>query len=336
MFGFIRSVSFTSQVMIPVIGLILFGIALLLPGDFGNSAVYGNNLFYLPEDGWLYPLWEGMSALPLWAQIIPAWLITVLTASLLVSTDLKNLLIGSRSYAMAYVFLFLVASAGHFFLFHPAMLAGLFMVLSLRFLLDLYKAENAYSIVFAVGFSWGIAILLYPPVCFLIPAILFGLLVMVTTGWRHWLVSLLGIAVPFLLTGFFWFLIGEFNYQVASFSDWFRLRQTFVPGFITREPLLAAWAGLIVVWAIIASINYRNPKIQSRQLFQANFLLFVSILLVTIFLETVSIEIIWLLVIPVSFLMTFWALKVERAWMREIFFFSLLLFYIWFRISELI
>ncbi|TSA37620.1 MAG: hypothetical protein D4R64_05340 [Porphyromonadaceae bacterium] len=336
MFRFIRSISFTVQVMIPILGLILFVIAWFLPGNLQPGNIYGNGFFYQPADGWLYPLWTGMSRLPLWAQMIPSCLIMVLTAWLLVRTDMKNLLMGSRSYAIAFVFLLLVTSNGHFFLFHPALLAGYFMILSYRFLLDLYKEETGYSIVFAMGFSWGVAILLYPPFCFLIPAILIGLLLMVTTNWRHWLVSLMGIVVPALLVAVFWFLMGDLNYEIVTFFSWFKLRHTIFPVFISKEPFIAAWFGLILIWIVIASWKYRNPKIQSRQLFQANFLLFLSILLMTVFLETVSVEVLWLLIIPVSYLMTFWALKVGKGWMRDLFFFSLLLFFFFFRIRSLI
>lgn len=336
MFGFTRSISFTAQAMVPVLGLILFGIAWILPGNLRGGAVYGNGFFYLPPDGWLYPFWAQMARLPLWAQMIPSCLISILTAGLLARTDMKNLLMGIRSYALAFVFLFLLTSCGHFFLFHPAMLAGYFIVLSYRFLLDVYKEETGYATVFAMGFTWGIAILLYPPVSLLFPAVFIGLLLMVTTGWRHWLVSLLGIALPALLASFFWFLLGDLDYVSASFFSWFKLRQTILPGFILQEPFIGAWFGLILIWAILASVKYRNPKIQSRQLFQANFLLFVSILLMMIFLETVSVEILWILVIPVSYLMTYWVLKVERGWLRDLFFFSLLLFYSFFRILDLI
>jgi len=336
MFGYIRSISFTAQVMIPVLGIILFGLAWLLPGNLQPAAVYGNGFFFLPADGWLYPLWSGLSGLPLWLQITPSFLMAMLTLGLLVGNDMKNLLMGFRSYAMAFVFIFLLTSSGHFFLFHPAAVAGYFMVLSFRFLLDLYKEENAYSLVFAMGFSWGVAILLYPPVALLIPAILLGLLLMVATSWRHWLVSLLGIAAPLAVAAIVWYLLDNLTYEVTSFFAWFKIRHSLIPPFITKEPLIVAWFGIILIWVIVASVKYRNPKIQSRQLFLTNFLLFVSILLITIFLETVSVEILWLLVIPISYLMTFWALRVERGWLRDLFFVSLLLCFAYFRIRSLL
>jgi hypothetical protein len=336
MFRFIRSISFTVQAMIPILGLILFVVAWFFPGAMLSGTTYGNGFYYLPADGWGYPLWQEMVRLPLWAQIAPACIIAILTAWLLVGNDMKNLLMGSRSYGIGFVFLFLLASGGHFLLFHPAMLAGFFIILSQRFLLDLYKDETGYPVVFAMGFCWGVAILLYPPVSFLIPALLIGLLLMVSTNWRHWLVSVMGIATPGILVGVFWILVGNLDYQLMTFFSWFQMRHSLIPPFIAKEPFIAAWLGLILIWTAIGSYRYRNPKIQSRQLFQANFLLFISILLVAVFVDSVSAEILWLLVIPVSYLMTFWALRVERGWLRDLFFLSLLLSFAFFRIRGLI
>lgn len=332
MFGFIRSISFTVQAMIPVLGMMLFAIALYFPGNMQPAAMIGNGFYYLPKDGWLYTTWMEMARLPLWMQVVPSCLVAIFTAWRLILNDMNNVLMGRRSYSIGFVFLFLLTSGGHFFIFHPAFLAGLMMVLSQRFLLGLYKRETEYSLVFAMGFTWGVAMLLYPPVTLLTPALLLGLLLMVTTNWRHWLVSLLGIAIPIALAGTCWFLLGDLKFEIECFFSWFKIRHSFIPGFITREPFIAAWLALILIWIIIASARYRNPRIQSRQLFQANFLLFLFTLLITVFLETVSVEFIWLLVIPVSYLTTFWALEVRKGWLRDLFFISLLLIYAFFRI----
>ncbi len=336
MFGFIRSISLSVQVMIPVIGLILFGVAFVLPGSMAPADPFGNGLYLLPKEGWLYSFWMGIDRWPLWAQILPSYFTALLTALLLVSNDQKNLLIGRRSYAMAFVFLFILASSGHYFLFHPAFLAGMMMVFSQRFLLDLYKHETDYSVVFLVGFTWGVAVLLYPPVLVITPAILFGLLLMVSTSWRHWAVVIMGIAIPALLAGIFWYLIGDLDYQWDTFLSWFQIRNPGMPAFAGKEPFILAWLGIILVWTVIASLKYRNPKIQSRQLFQSNFLWFFCGALAAVFLETVTVEILWLMVIPLTYLMTFWLLELRRGWVRDLFFLSLLASFIFFRIRGLL
>ncbi len=327
MFGFIRSISLSVQAFIPILGLVLFGVAWLLPGN--------TQLYYLPKDGWLYAHWLDMAEYPLWAQILPSYLIAILTAIMLVANDMRNTLMSRRSYSLAIVFLFLLGSGGHYFLFHPAFLSSLLMVFSQRFLLNLYKRETDYSIVFLVGFSWGLAVLLYPPALLITPAILFGLLVMVATGWRHWIVILMGLTIPALLMGACWFLLGDLDYEIETFLSWFKIRHLAIPAFLSKEPFIAAWFGLILIWAVVATVKYRNPKIQSRQLFQANFLQFLFTVLMTVILESVSVEFIWVMIIPLSYLMTFWALEVKRGWVRDLFFLSLIAAFTFFRFRGL-
>jgi hypothetical protein len=336
MFAFIRSISFTVQAMIPVVALILFGVAWFLPGNLQPGLIYGNGLFYLPADGWMYTLWTGMASLPLWAQILPACITAIFIAVLLAGTDMANILMGRRSYALAFVYLLLLASGGHFFLFHPAMPATLLMVVSQRFLLALYKRETEYAIVFVMGFAWGAAALLYPPVLALAPALLLGLLLMVSTNWRHWLVCIMGLALPGVLASVCWYLLGDLSYEMRTFFSWFKLREFALPAYLLKEPFVAAWMLLLVVWTVLATMRYRNPKIQSRQLFQHNFLLFVNILVVTVLMKTVAIEFTWLLVLPLSYFMTFWALEESRGWVRDLFFFSLIAAFVFFRIRGLI
>jgi hypothetical protein len=336
MFGFIRSISFAVQAMIPFLGLLLFGVVWFLPGEFESGEIYGSGYYYLSTEGWMYPLWSQMARLPLWARMAPSLVMAFVASISLVRTDLKHMVIGPRSYSIAYVFLFVLGASGHFSLFHPAMVAGWLMILSYGFLLDLYKAETSYSLVYGMGFSWGAAILLYPPVACLYPALLVGLLLMVSTSWRHWLASVTGVATPLLLAAGIWFLLGGLDYQVASFLSWFRLRDSYIPGFIRKEPFIAVWIGLLLIWSMIASVKYRNPKIQSRQLFQANFLLFICTLVLTVLLETISVEILWILSIPVTYHLTFWTMRVERKWKRELFFFSLVLSFALYRLIAVI
>jgi hypothetical protein len=159
---------------------------------------------------------------------------------------------------------------------------------------------------------------------------------MVSTNWRHWLVCIMGLALPGVLASVCWYLLGDLSYEVRTFFSWFKLREFALPAYLLKEPFVAAWMLLLVVWTVLATMRYRNPKIQSRQLFQHNFLLFVNILVVAVLMKTVAIEFTWLLVLPLSYFMTFWALEESRGWVRDLFFFSLIAAFVFFRIRGLI
>lgn len=335
MFQFIRSSSFTAQVMIPFVGILLFAVVWFLPASLVPGSQYGNGFYYLPQDGWIYAQWQELARFPLWVQVLPTLVLAVVTALVLVQQDLRNLLMGRRSYGIGYLFLFLIASSGHLFLIHPAFVSGFLVLLGIGNLAALFKKETKFEMVFGLAFSWSLAILLYPPLVFTLPVIFIGLAVMVSPVWRHWVTALLGLILPVLLCLGVFYLMGELDYQVSSFLDWFRFRTTWPPEFLTREPFIAVWFGLLLFWIITASVKYRNPKVLSRQLFLVNFFHFFLVLLMVILVETVSVEVFWLMLCPVTYLMTFWALELRRNWVRNLFFMSLLASFVFFRIRGL-
>jgi len=336
MFKFVRSSSLTAQIMIPVIGFLFFASGWFLPARLAPGEVYGNGYYYLPTDGLFYNWWRLLAALPLWVQVVPTLLLAVVSALSLVHEDTRHLLLGRRCFGIAYVYLFLVASSGYLLLAHPAFLAGYLMLLGTGFVLDLFKNEAKYDLVFGFCFTWGLAALIYPPVVVVLPVIIIGLAVMVSTLWRHWVVALTGLILPALITVMVLYLTGDLQYEISSFLQWFRLRTTWPPDYLTREPFLLAWLGILLFWIVVASLSYRNPKIQSRQLFLVNFSQFLFLLVMALGLETVSVEVLWLLLVPVTYLLTLWALEVRRGWVRDLFFLSLLASFIFFRIRGLV
>lgn len=336
MFQFIRSSSFTAQAMVPVLGGLLFAAGWFLPGSLISTSEYGGGFYFIPADGWFYSQWTLLAKLPLWAQIAPTALLAILTAWWLIRLDMQNLLLGRRSYGAGYVFLFLIVSQGHLFLFHPAYLSGFLMLIGTGYLISLFKQETVYELVFGFSFTWGTAVLIYPPAAVTIPVIIIGLAVMVTATWRHWAVSLMGLTLPALVCSAIFYLTGDLDYQVTSFLSWFRIRTTWIPPFLSKEILIAAWFGILVLWFVIASIGYRNPKVLSRQLFLVNSIHFLLALGMMVLLETVSVEAFWLMLIPLTYYYTFWASEVRRNWVRDLFFLTLTGSFVFFRIRGLI
>jgi hypothetical protein len=174
--------------MIPVIGILLFAAAWFLPARLAPGEVYGNGYYYLPTNGLFYNSWKLLGTFPLWVQMVPTLLLAVLSALSLVGEDERHLLMGRRSFGIAYVYLFLTASCGYLLLAHPAFLAGYLMLLGTGFLLDLFKHESKFDLVFGYCFTWGTAALIYPPAVIALPVIIIGLAVMVSAMWRHWMV----------------------------------------------------------------------------------------------------------------------------------------------------
>jgi hypothetical protein len=199
-----------------------------------------------------------------------------------------------------------------------------------------YKTESNYSNSFGVGFTIGLGTLLYPPLIFVLPLLGAGIGLLVSTTWRHWAALIWGLVMPPGIAAFILMLTGNLAYQAGSFLNWFEFSVELPPDFIREQPFLAAWFGLILIWIIIASIGYRNPRIQSRQLFMVNFFLFVILVAISLFMKSISSEITWFLIIPVSFLITFWSLNVRKGWLRDLFFLSMMGSWLFLQLKDLV
>ncbi|NLO69011.1 MAG: hypothetical protein GX098_10670 [Bacteroidales bacterium] len=327
MFRFIKSISLVVQILVPVIALIFF-----LPVPFLSL----EPPYAIPQDGIHHDIGQVISRLPHWAPVLASLLVTLAAALMLNTSDRKHVLTGRRSYAIAFVFIFLIASSGQAFFFHPAFLAGLLILNGNRYLLEQYKTESSYPLVFSQAFNWSLAGVIYPPVFFILPAVVIGMVLMGSATLRHFLVLLAGLITPIILVLAIWFLTGQLDYEMASIQEWFALRIDFIPNFLRSNWLILGWLLLILVCIIIASVGYRNPRVQSRRLFQVNFIQFILTLGIPFFVPLVGPEIIRILLVPGTYFLTFWLLEVDREWKRNLFFIMMLASWLTFLLSHTI
>jgi Family of unknown function (DUF6427) len=90
--------------------------------------------------------------------------------------------------------------------FHPAMIANIFIILSIHSMYNAYRKTVAFSQLFDAGMLLSVASVFYFPSIILFPVLIFGLIVFRAYNWREWLITLFGALVPycFVLTYCFW------------------------------------------------------------------------------------------------------------------------------------
>lgn len=90
---------------------------------------------------------------------------------------------------------------------HPVLLANLFLILAYHRIINLYRASNAFAVIFDFSLLVSLASLCYFPVVALFPVIWIGLFLYHPFIWREWVIGLFGILTPyfFVFTWFFWY-----------------------------------------------------------------------------------------------------------------------------------
>jgi len=112
----------------------------------------------------------------------------------------KQSLLRQSSYFPAMFYLFLYSCRHNLINFYPALIASLFLILSLKRLTESYKKEKALSEAFDAGVFIGIAALVYFPATVFLVFLWIGLLTMRSLIWREWLISLIGFLLPFIFS----------------------------------------------------------------------------------------------------------------------------------------
>jgi hypothetical protein len=156
----------------------------------------------MPFFDWLC---RATQAIP-FVQILIAWILVVSEAFLLNHICDKHNILSKKTYFPALLYVVLMSCSSLFITLHPLLLANLFLLLSIERILSSYHKDEAFAHVFDTGIYIGIASLFYFPAIILFPMVWVGLIVIRTFVWREWIISFLGLILPylFILTYYFW------------------------------------------------------------------------------------------------------------------------------------
>lgn len=89
---------------------------------------------------------------------------------------------------------------------HPIIFSNLFLLFALSKILSSYRKDIAFSQFFDTGLLISLATLFYFPCIVFLPIIGIALIIFRPFLWREWLISFIGVVVPyiFVLTYYFW------------------------------------------------------------------------------------------------------------------------------------
>jgi hypothetical protein len=96
--------------------------------------------------------------------------------------------------------------------FYPLIFSNLFILLALFKIGLSYRVEEAFSSIFDASFFIAIASLFYFPSIIIYPLIWVALIVIRPFVWREWIISIIGLLLPYLFIVVFYFWTDKFNF----------------------------------------------------------------------------------------------------------------------------
>ncbi len=161
------------------------------------------------------PLYEliagGLIRFP-WLNTFIAFLLITSEAFVLNYIITKNEVLTKQSYLPALFYILFISNNNAMLTLYPPLFANLFLLFAINKLLSSYRKDVAFSQVFDAGLLVSIATLFYFPSVIFLPLLGIGFILLRPFNWREWVISFIGVIIPYLFIITFYFWNNRLNY----------------------------------------------------------------------------------------------------------------------------
>jgi hypothetical protein len=300
-----------------VILIVIIAIMLWISPFVNQHVLY--ELYYDSDPMPLYALLKAITGGNHAVGLIVAFSMVLLMAYLLVGFNTSVIFISERTFLPAVVYVLLSALFPAFQVLNPVLPASVFLVLAAGKIMKTYRLQGIAYDLFDAGFLISTGCLFYANFIWFGSLLVIGIILIRPAGLKEILIALTGMATPFALTSGFYYLLDkgpETVFLILERSITGDIPDHTVGGFSIVVLILL---GLFILFSIMHLLPVLNTgKISSRKTF---YLLF-WILFITgmnfIFSPSVSVDIIWMAGIPLSYFLAHFLIFFRRKVIAEI------------------
>jgi hypothetical protein len=229
--------------------------------------------------------------------------LVILQGFWLVRLNTRFIFINNRNYLPALFFILLCTSIPDLQRLNPVLLSGFFLLLAIEKVFESYRNNKLAYEYFVAAFYISIGSLFYPYVIFFVFFIWAALAVLKSFNWREWAFTIIGFLLPLFFTFSFYYLVHNDTLRLyhdfkASFSSNFH--------FTNHQMPVIAFFGFMALMVLVGSQfmirTYAVMKILPRKAFTVIFWLFLNSIAVYLLVRSASVEMIFLVAIPLSYL----------------------------------
>ena len=262
--------------------------------------------------------------------VILSFLLVSLMAFLMVNFNTTVFFIHERTFLPAFFYVLFGGLFPDQQLLNPVIPASIFLMLAIMRIMDGYhKTGTAYNY-FDAGILISTGSLFYANLIWFGLLVIIGIALLRTGNAKEIVISVLGLLTPYLITFGIYYVLGKDIFALMKLiGDNLFTRSTFYP-----LPRLTVVALIFIVALILASLvqlmqRMNSKKIKSRKTF--SLMIWILLISITVYfaLPSASVELVWLISIPVSYFLTHYFVFIKKKLVPEILF-SFLCFFILF------
>lgn len=258
------------------------------------------------------------------ANNITALIFIILLAFLILKLNYQYAFIRLRTFLPPSLFVIITSGIPEMHAMHPIYPATLFLIITVDRIFDSYEKEKIHSNAFDAGIFLAIGSLFYLNLIFFFPLLWLGFIVLKQkVNWREYVLTTMGFVLPWVVALIYYLATGRTD----------ELLQTLEANLISHEIFLREglsvqiYIGFLIFLTILGSFfllaQYDEKKISSRRYFKVFFWIFFISVVLILASPAVSQEIIILLAIPLTYLISNYLIFMKRQFWGEVFLYIL-------------
>jgi len=300
--------------MIAVIFIAVWVSAFIHPVSYPEYSAKDN---YMP----LYRLMVGLLGSGQLLSSIVSFSMTVVLLFLIINFNTTIFFINERTFLPALLFTLIVVAFPEFQMLNAILPASLLFMLSMKRIMDGYHNQGVAYNFFDAAILISTGSLFYANLLWFGIIVFIGIILLRTVNIFEISVSLLGLLTPYLITFGLYYVLGYDLKELGSliYSNLFTDIESYSFPRLTIVTLI--FETIIILISIGDIIMLQNTKkIKSRKTFSLLIWVFIISLTVYFIVPSVSVELIWIAGIPVSYFLSHYFIFTRKRIVSEIFF----------------
>jgi hypothetical protein len=244
-----------------------------------------------------------------------------LMAFLMVNLNTTIFFINERTFLPALIYILLSGLFPQYQLLNPAIFAAVFLTLAIRRIMDAYRIPGTAYSFFDAGILIGVGSLFYANLIWFGLVVIIGVALLRTGSIKEIAISVIGLITPYFLTFGIYYVLGKDLKNLLSILEYNLLGNPNGYAFTRLTVVAVTFAGLSTLVSIVYLLKLMNmKKIKSRKTFSLLLWVFLIAMGVYFMVPSVSVEIVWLAGIPVSYFWAHYFVFIKKKLVPEIFF----------------
>jgi hypothetical protein len=269
----------------------------------------------------LYALLKSLAGKSAFVGTMISFVLVMLMAVLLVSFNTTVFFINERTFLPALIFVLFSGLFPYYQVLNPVLPAAVLLMIAIMRIMEAYRKNGTAFNFFDAGFLIGTGSLFYANLIWFGLLTIIGIAILRTGNFKEIILALLGLCTPVIITAGIYYVAGKdlqdllsvtLNNLFGDAGSYYFSRAT-ITGLI-----IIGLSVLVSLFYLISVVN--NKKIKSRKTFTELIWTFIICLAVFFSLPSASVELIFILTIPVSYFLSHYFVFSRNKIMPEFFF----------------